>query len=88
MRMSAQADKAVALQYNEDLPAPLVIAAGVGATAQAIARIAREAGVPLVADADLADTLLQLDIGTLIPESLYAVVAEILVFVSGLRATQ
>jgi type III secretion system FlhB-like substrate exporter len=86
--MAAQADTAVALQYNEDLPAPLVIAAGVGATAQAIARIAREAGVPLVVDAELAESLLQLDIGALIPESLYAVIAEILVFVSGLGSTQ
>jgi type III secretion system FlhB-like substrate exporter len=84
--MAAQAETAVALQYNEELPAPLVIAAGVGATAQAIMRIAREAGVPFVADADLADTLLQLDVGTLIPEDLYAAIAEILVFVSGLRS--
>ena len=81
-------DRAVALQYNEDLPAPLVVAAGRGATAQAIARIAREAGVPLVADEVVADSLLQLDIGTLIPENLYAVIAEILVFVSGLDAAQ
>ena len=88
MRMAAQVDTAVALHYNEDLPAPLVIAAGVGAMAQAIARIAREAGVPLVADADLAETLLHLDVGTLIPEDLYAVIAEILVFVSGLRSNQ
>jgi flagellar biosynthesis protein len=88
VRMAAQAYTAVALHYSEDLPAPLVIAAGVGATARAIARIAREAGVPLVADADLADALLQLDVGTLIPEDLYAVIAEILVFVAGLRTDQ
>ncbi len=84
----AQVDRAVALQYNDDLPAPLVVAAGMGATAQAIARIAREAGVPLVVNEAVADSLLQLDVGTLIPENLYAVIAEILVFVSGLDASQ
>jgi flagellar biosynthesis protein len=82
------ADKAVALQYNEDLPAPMVIASGRGAVAQAIARIARENGVPLVADPGAIDSLLELDINALIPESLYEVIAEILVFVGGVRSAQ
>jgi flagellar biosynthesis protein len=77
-------DRAVALQYNESLPAPLVIAVGRGAIAEAIRRIARESGVPIVADAELAESLFELDINTLIPESLYQVIAELLVFVKGL----
>jgi flagellar biosynthesis protein len=84
--MRPQADTAVALHYNEDLPAPIVVASGRGALAEAITRIARENGVPLVADPDLADSLLELDVNTLIPESLYEVIAALLVFVRGLHA--
>jgi FlhB-like protein len=83
--MTVQADTAVALHYDEDLPAPIVIASGKGALAQAIARIAREHGVPLVADPDLASSLIELDVNTLIPESLYEVIASLLVFVRSLR---
>ncbi len=84
--MAEQADKAVALHYNEDLPAPIVVASGRGPLAEAITRIARESGVPVVADADLADSLIELDVNTLIPESLYEVIASLLVFVRGLPA--
>jgi len=83
--MTAHADTAVALHYNEDLPAPLVVASGRGVLAEAITRIARENGVPLVADPDLAASLIELDVNTLIPESLYEVIAHLLVFVRGLR---
>jgi flagellar biosynthesis protein len=84
--MTSQADTAVALHYNEDLPAPMVVASGRGVVAEAIARIARENGVPLVADPDLAASLIELDVNTLIPESLYEVIANLLVFVRGLSA--
>jgi flagellar biosynthesis protein len=83
--MTTQADRAVALQYSEELPAPLVVAAGRGALARAMTRLARESGVPVVADAALAEDLLELDVNTLIPENLYGVIAEILVFVRGLQ---
>ncbi len=81
----AHGDQAVALRYTEDLPAPLVVASGRGALAQAILRIAGEAGVPIVSDSALAGSLIELDVSTLIPESLYGVVAELLAFVWGLR---
>ena len=84
--MTSQADTAVALHYNEDLPAPMVVASGRGAVAEAIERIARESGVPVVADPDLAASLIELDVNTLIPESLYEVIANLLVFVRGLSA--
>ncbi len=77
-------EKAAALRYSDDLPAPLIVASGKGELAAAIKRIARENGVALVEDRDLAETLLTLDAGQLIPESLYAVIAEILVFVRNL----
>lgn len=82
--MTVQADTAVALHYNEDLSAPIVLASGKGEIAEAIKRIARENGVPLVADPDLAASLIELDVNTLIPESLYEVIANLLVFVRGL----
>lgn len=83
--MTAQVNTAVALQYTEDLPAPLVLAAGRGRLAEAIVRIARETGVTLVEDPQLADSLAHLEVNTLIPESLYEVVAELLAFVRNLR---
>jgi flagellar biosynthesis protein len=86
--MTGQADRAVAIHYTDELPAPLVVASGRGALAEAILRIARESGVPVVADAVLLESLMELDVDTLIPESLYVVIAELLVFVRGLRRAQ
>ncbi|HUI70747.1 MAG TPA: EscU/YscU/HrcU family type III secretion system export apparatus switch protein [Spirochaetia bacterium] len=79
-------DRAVAIQYTEELPAPIVLASGRGRMAEAIVRIARESGITLIADPDLADALIPLDVNSLIPESLYEVIAAILVFVRGLKA--
>ena len=84
--MTVQPDTAVALHYNEDLPAPIVVASGRGPIADVITRIARESGVPVVADPALAADLIELDVNTLIPESLYEVIASLLVFVRGLQA--
>ena len=53
--------------------------------AEAIVRIARENGITLVADPDLADALIPIDVNSLIPESLYEVIAELLIFVRGLK---
>ncbi|MGO9412068.1 MAG: EscU/YscU/HrcU family type III secretion system export apparatus switch protein [Spirochaetia bacterium] len=84
--MTGREDKAVAIHYTEELPAPIVLASGRGRVAEAIVRIARESGVTLVADPDLADALIPLEINSLIPESLYEVIAALLVFVRGLKA--
>jgi flagellar biosynthesis protein len=84
--MTSQADTAVALHYNEELPAPIVLASGRGELAKAIARIAAENGVPLVADPGLAASLIELDVNTFIPEELYEVIASLLVFLRGLKA--
>lgn len=82
--MTGRADKAVALHYTEELPAPVVLASGRGKMAEAIARIARDSGVTIVADPDLADALIPLDVNSLIPESLYEVIAALLVYVKSL----
>jgi len=73
-------DRAVALRYTADLPAPVVVASGRGPLAEAIARAARENGVTIVQDAGLVDALITVDLGALVPEELYAAVAEVLAF--------
>lgn len=82
--MTGRTDKAVALHYTEELPAPIVMASGRGKMAEAIVRIARDSGVTLVSDPGLADALIPLDVNSLIPESLYEVIAALLVYVRGL----
>ena len=74
-------EKAIALRYDETLPAPLVVAKGSAHVAERIERVAEDAGVRIVADSALAESLVFLDIGELIPEDLYGAVAEILAFV-------
>ncbi|MBQ9608737.1 MAG: EscU/YscU/HrcU family type III secretion system export apparatus switch protein [Lachnospiraceae bacterium] len=73
--------KAVALVYEPGSQAPQVIASGKGVVADKIIEKAKESDVPLYKDTNLADTLLNLDIGDCIPPELYGVVAEILVYV-------
>ena len=84
--MTGHEDRAVAIHYTEELPAPIVLASGRGQMTEAIVRIARESGVTLVSDPDLAAALIPLEVNSLIPESLYEVIAALLVFVRGLRA--
>ena len=74
-------EKAIALRYDETLPAPLVVAKGSAHVAERIQRVAEETGVRIVADPALAESLVFLDIGELIPEDLYGAVAELLAFV-------
>lgn len=73
--------QAVALSYNVEDGAPKVIAAGQGHLAEKIIEKAVESDVPLHRDDKLAQSLMQLEIGDLIPPELYEVVAEVLVFV-------
>jgi len=77
--VSAPRRTAVALSYRrDDDPAPRITAAGTGATAERILEIAREHGLPLREDPDLAEALAALDLGTLVPPELYEVIAEVL----------
>jgi flagellar biosynthesis protein len=61
--------------------APQVVASGRGVVADRIIERAKEADVATYKDEGLADTLLKLEIGDMIPPELYGVVAEILVYV-------
>jgi flagellar biosynthesis protein len=74
-------EKAVAIHYSEELPAPVIVARGKGELARRILRIAESHGVHLLVNPELADALVELEIGSLIPEEFYQIIAEILVFV-------
>lgn len=74
--------KAVALSYNIDEDtAPVIVAKGQGFIAQRIEEVAREWGIPLKEDSQLAEYLMALDLYQEIPSELYTVVAEILAFI-------
>lgn len=72
-------ETAVALKYDGER-APTVAASGTDELAREIIRIAREHGVPLYENAELAGILGRLDLDEEIPETLYRVIAEILSF--------
>lgn len=75
--------RAIALRYDQGQDAaPTVVATGQGLVADKIVELARESGVPVESNPDLADALAEVQIGTAIPEELYPVVAEVLVFIS------
>jgi flagellar biosynthetic protein FlhB len=70
---------AIALEFNMEMPAPVVVAKGRSLLAQQIREIALWHGIPLVENPPLAHALYRaVEIGQAIPPKLYAVVAEIL----------
>lgn len=79
--------EAAALKYNaQDDDAPYIVALGQGHVADRMVEAARENNVQVVKDQKLSGILQQLSVGDEIPESLYKVVAEILVFVNSVDA--
>jgi flagellar biosynthesis protein len=77
---------AVALKY-EAPDAPRVVAVGRGELGQRIIDTAREHGVPLEANAPLAEALSTIELETEIPERLYEAMAIILAFILRASAT-
>ena len=77
----------VAIKYDmENFAAPVVVAKGVGPIAMKIREIARENDIPLVEDKPLARALNKtVEVGQMIPASLYKAVAEILAYVYKLK---
>jgi len=72
---------ACALRYDDatgDDAAPTLVAKGSGALAQRIVEAAKLHGVPVIRDVPVARALIELEVGTEIPEALYEAVAEIL----------
>ncbi len=73
--------KAVALSYNEsNNAAPIIVASGMGHLAMKIVEVAKERGIAVYEDNSLATILTQLDLGTPIPEELYAAIVDIYVY--------
>lgn len=83
MEPRKQLKRAIALRYQEGQDdAPTVVATGQGLIADKIVEKAKEAGVAIQENADLAQALADVELGTAIPEELYPVVAEVLVWVN------
>jgi flagellar biosynthetic protein FlhB len=77
---------AVALRYQPDRGAPVVVARGAGVIAAKIRELAGDADVPLVQDVPLARALYSsTEVGQEIPAELFAAVAQVLAFVIGRR---
>jgi flagellar biosynthetic protein FlhB len=74
---------AVALRYRrQEMPAPKVVAKGSGYVAERIKAVAQEHSVPVVENRGVARALFKhVEIGGIIPETLYKAVAEILAYV-------
>ncbi len=74
--------KAVALSFEKGVdPAPRMVAKGEGLLAEQIVAIAREYGIDIHEDADLAEILGALEIDSFIPIEAYVAVAEILSYI-------
>ncbi|HEY1462915.1 MAG TPA: EscU/YscU/HrcU family type III secretion system export apparatus switch protein [Terriglobales bacterium] len=73
---------AVALQYDPEMEAPIVVAKGRDLLAQEIKEVARWHGVAIMENKPLAQALFKtVEVGRTIPAKLYTAVAEILAFV-------
>jgi flagellar biosynthesis protein len=71
-------EKSIALQY--DKYAPKVIASAMGFLAEEMVKIAKEKGIPIYRDADLAEILYKFKAGDLIPESLFNAVSVVMAY--------
>jgi flagellar biosynthesis protein len=78
--------RVTALRY-EGAGAPKVVASGRGHVAEKILAVAREAGVPVREDPQLAAALSALALGQDVPEELWLAVAEVLAWAYGLEKT-
>ena len=81
-KRAAPKKKAVAIKYKAMAQkAPKIAAKGAGLIAEKLIRIAKEHDIPIKEDADLVETLSQLDLDQEIPQELYTVIAEVLAWV-------
>ena len=73
---------AVALRYDDSLPAPFVVASGRNELADRLVDVAARCGVAVERRDDLVERLVVLDPGTVIPEELYRPIARIFAFLT------
>ena len=72
---------AIAIEYSQDMDAPIVLAKGRNLIAEQIKKLARWEGIPIVENKPLAQSLYRtVEVGQSIPPQLYTAVAEILAF--------
>ena len=76
--------KAASLKYAQNYEAPIVTAAGMGYVADKIIEIAEENKVPIVQNKELANLLVNVDVGDSIPDELYDAVAKVIAYVMDL----
>ncbi len=77
--------QAAALKYDMGRDnAPLIVGLGKGYVAEKMLTIAEEEKIPVVEDDSLLSVLNRFSIGDEIPEEIYEVVAQVLVFISKL----
>ncbi len=73
--------KAAALKYDPEMyGAPVIVASGMGHTAERITETAMKSGVPVYEDDSLATLLTQLKLGAEIPPELYQAIVEIYIY--------
>ncbi|ADQ46558.1 type III secretion exporter [Caldicellulosiruptor kronotskyensis 2002] len=73
--------KAVAIKYDLEDIAPKIIAKGKGYVAERIIEKAKQEDIPVYEDQKVAEKLFNLELQEYIPEDLYEVIAQILVFI-------
>ncbi len=80
----SKSKRAVAIKYTTGDVAPKVVAKGQGYVAERILEKANDAVIPVYKDEKLVNELSSVEIGANIPQELYEVVAQVLVFISDL----
>lgn len=73
--------KAVALEYNEQMNAPIVNAKGRGYIAQKMLEKAKQDDINIYFDEKLLENLMSLSIGDEIPQQLYDIVSRVLQYI-------
>ena len=89
MAVPDDAEMAIAVKYDkENDGAPRVVAKGMRIKASKIREIAKQYGIPVMKNVNLANSLYRVEVGEEIPEELYDAVAEVLNFVYALQQEQ
>jgi len=79
---------AIAIQYNQNMRAPVVLAKGARLVAERIVNIAEENEIPIVQNIPLARALYNtVEINQEIPPELYTAMAEVLVYIYKLKGS-
>jgi len=73
--------RAVALKYdNDNTAAPIIVASGMGYTAEKILEVASQNDIPVYEDTSLATMLSRLELGAEIPPELYKAIVDIYIY--------